>query len=103
MKFQLVTSAILAFALTGISVECRANESTSVHSRHAHHHIYSHHRNYHSFYSYGYVNGRRVGGYRYWYNPSPATWPDTYGYPGFYNLQTFWERVETQRNYPVQY
>jgi hypothetical protein len=27
----------------------------------------------------------------------------TYNYPGYYNNQFFWERVQTQRNFPVQY
>ncbi|HZV22124.1 MAG TPA: hypothetical protein VE986_11335 [Hyphomicrobiales bacterium] len=28
---------------------------------------------------------------------------EAYNYPGFYNNQSFWERVQTQGNYPVQY
>jgi hypothetical protein len=28
---------------------------------------------------------------------------EAYNFPGHYNNQTFWERVQSQPNYPVQY
>ncbi len=44
-----------------------------------------------------------VGGYRYWYQNKPWLFNDQESAPGHYNNQSFWERVETQRNYPVGY
>jgi hypothetical protein len=44
-----------------------------------------------------------VGGHRFGYQHTPFTFNDSNDYPGYYNNQTFWERVQTQRNYPVQY
>lgn len=45
-------------------------------------------------------------GYHYYGVPSsryPFVNGSAYNYPGYLNNQTFWERVVTQRNYPVQY
>ena len=94
MKSRLLLSAILAFAVVGMSAESRASDHhwKARHASHARH-----------FYRQYYSGGVWIGGYRNFYQRSPATYSDTYGYPGFYNLQTFWERVQTQRNYPVQY
>jgi len=53
---------------------------------------------------YGGVYGQ-IGGH--YYGVVPERYPfknqGTYNYPGYLNNQTFWERVQTQRNYPVQY
>jgi hypothetical protein len=47
----------------------------------------------------------QIGGYS--YGPVPERNEflkgSTYNYPGYYNNQFFWERVQTQRNFPVQY
>ena len=47
----------------------------------------------------------QIGGYS--YGPVPERNEflkgSTYNYPGHYNNQFFWERVQTQRNFPVQY
>jgi hypothetical protein len=55
-------------------------------------------------YQYGGYFGQ-IGGH--YYGTVPERLPflngSTYNYPGYYNNQTFWERVVTQRNYPVQY
>ena len=61
------------------------------------------------FFSFGYPSEyyghRPVGGHSYYWQH--RAWPfvngAAYNYPGFYNNQTFWERVQTQANYPVQY
>jgi hypothetical protein len=47
----------------------------------------------------------QIGGHRYGTVPerNPFVNGSAYSYPGYYNNQTFWERVQTQRNYPVQY
>jgi hypothetical protein len=54
--------------------------------------------------SYGGYYGQ-IGGHR--YGPVPERYEfqngSAYSYPGHYNNQTFWERVQTQRNFPVQY
>jgi hypothetical protein len=53
---------------------------------------------------YGGMYGR-IGGH--YYGVVPERYPfknqSIYNYPGHLNNQTFWERVQTQRNYPVQY
>ncbi|MFY9640823.1 MAG: hypothetical protein WCD20_19995 [Rhodomicrobium sp.] len=101
MSFRLLSimaSVLVAFALP---VESRADSDIHFRTHHGVHHHYC---------------CPRIGGYRnftivgpnYW-APSlydtlpPSAWSDTRCYPGFYNCQTFWERVNTQRNYPVQY
>lgn len=47
----------------------------------------------------------QIGGHS--YGPVPERFEflngSTYNYPGYYNNQFFWERVQTQRNFPVQY
>ncbi len=37
------------------------------------------------------------------YRPPAFPFTSAYNYPGHYNNNTFWERVQTQRQYPVQY
>ena len=44
-----------------------------------------------------------VGGHRYWYQNKSFPYNDQNSAPGYYNNQYFWERVETQRNYPIGY
>jgi hypothetical protein len=47
----------------------------------------------------------QIGGYRYGPVPERNEFLNgsAYNYPGYYNNQSFWERVQTQRNFPVQY
>jgi hypothetical protein len=54
--------------------------------------------------SYGGYYGQ-IGGYRYSPGPERNEFKSgsAYNYPGHYNNQSFWERVQTQRNFPVQY
>jgi hypothetical protein len=47
----------------------------------------------------------QIGGHRYGEVPERHEFLNgsAYNYPGYYNNQSFWERVQTQRNFPVQY
>ncbi len=87
----LLSAAALAVAFA-FPVESRADGTPAYHAK-------SHHvaRHYHRFCC------GPVGGHRYWYQNDPFPYNDANDYPGHYNNQTFWERVETQRNYPVGY
>jgi len=93
MGSRLLISAIATLAAFGFSVESHADESGAGYRARSHH--VARHR--HRFY------GRQVGGYRYWYQNTPFTFSDANNYPGHYDNQSLWERVQTQRNYPVQY
>ena len=44
-----------------------------------------------------------IGGHLFGWQHDQRPFTSAENYPGWYNNQTFWERVETQRNYPVQY
>ncbi|MGO9546380.1 MAG: hypothetical protein ACLPPF_16490 [Rhodomicrobium sp.] len=92
MRFGLLISAIAALAFLGTSVETRAADGDGARTR-AHHA-----KRYHRRYCCGHV-----GGYRYGEQHTPFTFNDANDYPGHYNNQNLWERVETQRNYPVGY
>jgi len=49
------------------------------------------------------IYGEEVGGHRYGYEPDPYIYMNRgYNAPGFTNNQTFWERVETQPDYPIR-
>jgi hypothetical protein len=93
MRSRLLIGAIAALAAFGFSVESRADEGPSGYR--AKSHRVTRHRE--RFY------GRQVGGYRYWYQNTPFSFSDSNNAPGHYENHTFWERVQTQRNYPVQY
>jgi hypothetical protein len=93
MSSRLLIGAIAAFAAFAIAMESRADAGQEGYRAKPHHSA----RHRHRFY------GRQVGGYRYWYQNTPFSFSDSNNYPGHYNNQTFWERVQTQRNYPVQY
>ena len=56
-------------------------------------------------YQYGGGYFGQIGGHYYGVVPerNPFKNESTYNYPGHLNNQTFWERVQTQRNFPVQY
>jgi hypothetical protein len=100
MSFRLLLSAASVLVAFALPVESRADSShqSRIHHRH---HVGVHHN-------------FQVGGYRNFTTPSfwgetlydqlpPSAWSDTRCAPGWYNCQSFWERVQTQRNYPVQY
>ncbi len=93
MGSRFLIGAIAALAAIGLPVVACADGYTAGHRARVHHGAH-HYPSYH---------GRLVGGYRYWYQNAPFTFTDAQNYPGHYNNQTFWERVETQRNYPVGY
>ncbi len=104
---RILMCAALALAALGTSVQSQAAEY-GYHHRRAHHNGYAYAPRSYGFFSfgspYGYYNGP-VGGHKYagQHNPFNFTGAVSYNYPGFYNNTTFWERVQTQRNYPVQY
>jgi hypothetical protein len=93
MGSRLLIGAIAALAAFGISVESHADDGPGGYRAKSHQGA----RHRHQFY------GRQVGGYRYWYQHEPFKFSDSNNYPGHYDNQTFWERVQTQRNYPVNY
>ncbi len=92
MGSRLLLSSIIVLVAFGTSAESRADGVWPRHHARAHHGA----RHYPRYCCH-------VGGYRYWYQHTPFTFTDANNYPGYYNNQTFWERVQTQRNYPVQY
>jgi len=97
MNSRLLLTAIFALAAFGLSVESRAAEGPAAHHAKAHRGVrHYHHRYYGGHYGY-------LGGHKYGETYSMPEFSDTNCYPGFYNCQSFWERVQTQRNYPVQY
>ncbi len=103
---RLLLSAALALAVLGVSAPTEASTYARHHHR-AYHHGYATGPHSYEFYSYDYPSWYRphVGGHSYYWQH--RAWPfvngASYNYPGFYNNQTFWERVQTQANYPVQY
>ena len=105
---RILLSAALTVAVLGATAESQAAEN-GYHHRRVHHHAYAPAPYYYGFFSFGspseYYAHRPVGGYSYYWQH--RSWPfvngASYNYPGYYNNQTFWERVETQANYPVQY
>ncbi len=100
MGSRLLLSAIVALATFGLSSGSRAAEFPAGHRASAQHNARHHHRFYNRQVG-GYYGS--IGGYRYGYENTPRVFSDAENYPGYYNNQTFWERVQTQRNYPVQY
>jgi hypothetical protein len=96
MGARAIIGAVLAFAAFGTSIESRAEGYSRGYHRHKR---YSHYRSPHRYRSYSIgVGGRHFG-----YQEPPFVWTNNgYNYPGFYNNQTFWERVETQPEYPVK-
>ena len=105
---RILLSAALALAILGAAAQAGAAEYGSRHRR-AYQDSYAPAPYSYEFFSFGspseYYAHRPVGGYSYYWQH--RSWPfvngASYNYPGYYNNQTFWERVETQANYPVQY
>jgi hypothetical protein len=96
-------SAFLALAAFGTSVECRAQDYPGYHRKV--HRLYSHaprHRGH--IYSQSEPSGWVWGGL-FGSRTLPFPWYDSglNNYPGYYNNHSFWERVQTQGNYPIQY
>lgn len=88
-RLLLGAAAILAaFAFPAVS---QAADAGGAHAKK--HHGHHHHR---------YLRDR-VGGHRYWYQNKSFPFNDQNSAPGHYNNQEFWERVQTQRNYPLGY
>ena len=81
-------AVLVAFAFPAAS---RADDASGAHAKrhHGYHHYYRH--------------GEPVGGHRYWYQNNLFPFNDQNSAPGHYNNQDFWERVQTQRNYPIGY
>jgi hypothetical protein len=96
MGSRLLFSAIVSLAAFAMPVIARADGLPAEH--HARHHgsHYHHHRLHGGYFGY-------IGGHKYGYTVPMPPFNDSENYPGWYNNQTFWERVQTQRNYPVQY
>ena len=100
MGFRLVLSTAAALLATA----ALALGSSAAEVRKGHRHRAPIRFSYGGYQAYGGYYGQ-IGGYR--YGPFPDRFEfkngSAYNYPGHYNNQTFWERVQTQRNYPVQY
>jgi hypothetical protein len=98
MRFRLVfrTAAVL------LAIAAFALESSAAEMRKGNRHKAMHRPPVRLFYG-GYYG--QIGGHS--YGPVPERNEflkgSTYNYPGYYNNQFFWERVQTQRNFPVQY
>jgi hypothetical protein len=99
MMSRILFSAFLALAAFGTSVESFAGDNAQGYHRRGHHH-YSRGPRHHEFYAYD-----PIGGYLFGWQHRPFNYQGAAGnnYPGYYNNQSFWERVQTQANYPVQY
>ena len=105
---RILLSAALALAVLGTTGASQAAEN-GYHHRRAHHHSYAPAQHSYEFFSFGYPSEyyahRPVGGHSYYWQH--RAWPfvngAAYNYPGYYNNQSFWERVQTQANYPIQY
>ena len=104
MGYRLVfrTAAVL-LAISAVALESSAAEVRKGYRNRASHRppvrfLYGGYRSYGGYYG-------QIGGHR--YSPVPERYEfqneSAYNYPGHYNNQTFWERVQTQRNFPVQY
>ena len=94
MGSRLLLSAAALLVAFAFPVKSDAADGVPAHSkwRHARHDHYHH----------GYFFGP-AGGHRFWWQNDVFPYNDQNNYPGHYNNQTFWERVETQRNYPIGY
>ncbi len=103
MRSWLLFGAVLAFAVVGASADSsRASESMPGYYVKARHQASRAPRRYLRYYSYRYR--APVGGHLFGRQLKPFPYSNNgYNYPGHYNNQTFWERVQTQANYPVQY
>jgi hypothetical protein len=89
MGSRLLLGAAMMLAAFAFPVASQAADAHGAHAKK--HHGAQHHRYNH------------VGGHRYWYQNESFPFNPQNNAPGHYNNQTFWERVETQRNYPVGY
>jgi hypothetical protein len=91
MKLSKIMLAALALAVAGTSIPAFAADTYGTYRRK--------YRIERSPYSYGYP----IGGHRFGWQHDGRPFTSAYNFPGWYNNQTFWERVQTQGNYPVQY
>jgi hypothetical protein len=79
---------LLSFALPAASIA--ADADAGVHAKKHHSYRYDQER-------------RQVGGHRYWYQWQSFPYTPQNNAPGHYNNDSFWDRVQTQRNYPIGY
>jgi hypothetical protein len=104
MRFRHVLStagallAVTAFTLETSAAEMRKNHRHKITRRAPVQFTYGGYSSYGGYYG-------QIGGYRYSPGPERNEFKSgsAYNYPGHYNNQSFWERVQTQRNFPVQY
>jgi hypothetical protein len=89
MGSRLLLGVAVVVAAFAFPVASQAADTGGTHAKR--HHGAKHYR-------YGHV-----GGHRYWYQNEAFPFNPQNNAPGYYNNQSFWERVETQRNYPVGY
>jgi Foot protein 3 len=101
MVSRILLGAILALVTIGSSVESRAADAYGPGYRAKARYNSSHApRRYRRSYVYRGSTGWHLFGYQL----EPFTFNGgAYNFPGNYNNHTFWERVQTQGNYPVQY
>ncbi len=99
MNFRVLLSSVLAVAVLGLSAEGQAAEyGSGYRPKVRYHHSrapYRYRR------SYAYRDG--IGGQLFGYQHTPFSYSTGNNYPGYQNNQSFWERVQTQGQYPVQY
>jgi hypothetical protein len=100
MVSRILLSAVLALAAVGSSVECRAEGTSPGYRSKARQHYSRAPRRFRR----SYAQRGGVGWQLFGYQLQPFTFnTGSYNFPGNYNNHTFWERVQTQGNYPVQY
>ncbi len=91
MGSRLLLGAAAVLAAFAFPAASQAADAGEVHAKK--HHGLHHHR----------YCCQHVGGHRFWYQNKSFPFNDQNSAPGHYNNQNFWERVETQRNYPIGY
>jgi hypothetical protein len=91
MGSRLLLGAAAILAAFAFPAASQAADAGAAHAKK--HHGYNHHR----------YCCDHVGGHRYWYQNKSFPFNDQNSAPGHYNNQDFWERVQTQRNYPLGY
>ncbi len=92
MGSRLLLSAAAVLVAFAFPAASRADDATGAQAK-------KHHGAHH----YHHYCCQSVGGHRYWYQNDSFPFNDQNSAPGHYNNQTLWERVETQRNYPIGY
>ena len=97
MSFRLLFSVIVALAAMGAACESQAADTSGPGYGKRYRQSYAPRGSY-------YVYRRQPSWTIFGYPVRPFTFgSEAYNFPGHYNNQTFWERVQSQPNYPVQY